>query len=227
MKSNERKTAQKHSDRLSVIVVLIASAILALIGCNKSGNNSTIKGADSPGHNISTVLETPGTSVYDDTAHVNLDTLVGCFVSNQEDTLICKGIDSCTVRIYSASNRIKPLQIDNVFGIFVVEEGDLDGNGTDEIGIRTEGFMGNWRDYNVFTCIKGIWELLIPPVIVYDTDFYETLSRGEDVVKPSKQKGYIDVRFSSWRNDDICLVDTVIKVKPQPWEKRKDIGVIN
>ena len=203
-------------------ILSILFILMTFICCNKSN-----KGSETPSRNNPTSLETPGTSVYDDTAHVNLDTLVGCFMDHQEDTLICKGIDSCTVRIYSASNRIKPLQIDNVFGIFVVKEGDLDGNGTDEIGIRTEGFIGNWRDYNVYTYRKGTWELLIPPVIVYATDFYETLSKGEDVVKPSKQNGYVDVRFSSWRNDDICLVDTVMKVNPQPLEKRGEIGVIN
>lgn len=194
---------------------------MTLIGCEKSKNDS-----ETHGHPIPTALEQPGATVYDDSAHVNLDTLVGCFMGNREDTLICKGIDSCTVEIRSVSNRIRPLQIDNVWGIFVVQEGDLDGDGTDEIGIRTEGFMGNWRDYNVYTYRKGSWNLLIPPVIVYATDFYETLSQGEGVVKPSKKKGYVDVCFSSWRNDDICLVDTVIKVNPQPLEKREEIGVI-
>ena len=193
--------------------------VIALSGCRDKVQNAPDrynyqraldKGYENHGANHTYQEKFP---VYDDTAHVNLDTLIGRYDGTKIDTLICKGIDSCTVRIYSLSGKIKPLQIDNVFGVFILPEGDLDGNGTDEFGIRTEGHMGNWRDYSVYTLGQdGNWKYLIPPINVFATDFYETLSNGEDVVKPSIQKGYVDVRYSSWRNDSICIIDTNIEV---------------
>lgn len=196
---------------------------LAFIACNNTDKGNVDNGSYEPYQE-----ERVGESVYDDMAHVNLDTLIGCFDGKKIDTLICEAIDSCTVRLYSTSGRIMPLQIDNVFGVFVLTEGDLDGNGTDEFGVRTEGFMGNWRDYSVYTLGKdGNWKYLIPPIIVHADDFYETLSCGTNVVMQSEQKGYVDVHFSSWRNDEICLVDTVIKVNPQPLDKLDEIEFIH
>ncbi|MBO4611757.1 MAG: hypothetical protein J5671_01145 [Bacteroidaceae bacterium] len=205
--------------KLSILIPIIC---LTFISCNKTDNGNVNHSSSQPYQEDRVEV-----SIFDDTAHVNLDTLIGCFDGNKMDTLICEGIDSCTVRLYSTSGKIKPLQIDNVFGVFVLPEGDLDGNGTDDFGIRTEGFMGNWRDYSVYTLGQdGNWKYLIPPIIVYAKDFYEILSMGKDVVNQSKQKGYVDVRFSSWRNDEIYIVDTIIKVNPQPLNKLEEIGVI-
>ncbi len=64
-------------------ILSILFILMTLIGCNKSN-----KGSESSCRNNSSVLETPGTSVYDDTAHVNLYTLVGFFVEKQKDILI-------------------------------------------------------------------------------------------------------------------------------------------
>ena len=203
-------------------LISIAYASLFLMACTNSSKNDA-RGSS----NYKYLDDTKEARFYDDTAHVNLDTIVGNYTGLNTDTLICEAIDSCTVRIKSLTVNVSPLQFDEVFGVFVVQEGDLDGDGTEEIGVRTEGSEGNWRDYNVYTIKAGAWNYLIPPIILHSSDFYGTLSQGKDVVRPSKRKGYVDIKFNRWQNESICLIDTIMRVNPQPLEKRGEMGFIN
>ena len=40
------------------------------------------------------------------------------------------------------------------------------------------------------------------------------LNNGKDVVERANQSGYMTVRFSDIRNDDFCIVDTLIPIAP-------------
>lgn len=207
---------------MSKYVINIVFLGLILISCDKHNKGINVCERAEPN-----CQENDSDSICDFVSQVNIDTLIGHFRCFQLDTLICKGYDNRTVRIFSPSNNIGSLTIKQVYGIYIVKEGDLDNNGTEEIGIRTEDDMGHWREYSVYTINKeGNWMYLIPPIITYSFDFYQTLSKGKDVVKPSKKKRFVDVKFSRFQDDDICLLDTTIKVNPQPLDKLEEIGEI-
>ena len=149
------------------------------------------------------------------------DTLIGNFNGLEIDTLIAEPIDTTINRglwhwrINSASGTIASMTIKGRFDVKFTTEGDLDGNGTDEFGIRSEKESGTWDSYMVYTYQENEWKYLIQPIWTYSTHFYETLNNGADVVQPTNQKGMVKVRFSDIRNDDFCIIDTLIRINSQ------------
>lgn len=77
------------------------------------------------------------------------DTLIGNFNGLEIDTLICEPMDSTTAdykgfhfkwRVFSKNRSVKDLILDNkTIGIHFVNEGDLDGNGTNEWDMLQNG----------------------------------------------------------------------------------------
>ena len=128
------------------------------------------------------------------------DTLVGCFNGVQIDTLICELTDTLPIsyrhKISSQNNTVLPLSFENAeVPIQLVNEGDLDGNGTDEIGfIHYQNGAGCWGNYVVLT-YKGGWKVLYNPYIhslwlgLTDVTF-DTV----DLVQPIDSAGLILIR---------------------------------
>ncbi len=149
------------------------------------------------------------------------DTIVGVFDGMEKDTLIAEMEEEriqgdCVVRdwrIITKSNSVQPMLLQNRHRVRFVEEGDLDGNGTDEFGIRVEGDVGMWDSYIVYSCINGEWKVLLDSIFTYSPHFYEELDNGKDVVQTTAKKGFLRIRFSDVRNDEICIVDTIVRIK--------------
>ena len=149
------------------------------------------------------------------------DTLVGNFNGTEIDTLICELADTLPIsyryKIHSLNNTVLSLAIENAnIPMRLVNEGDLDGNGTDEFGVRRETDAGTWNNYCVYTYDNGEWKYLIEPIWTYSDHFYADLNKGADVVERANQSGYVTVRFSDIRNDDLCIVDTLMPIAPHP-----------
>lgn len=148
------------------------------------------------------------------------DTIIGKFDGNNIDTLIAEPIDTTidrslwSWRIYGMSNTIDTLILSQRFNVKLIQEGDLDRNGTDEFGVRRETEAGTWDNYCVYTYDKGEWKYLIKPIWTYSDHFYTDLNKGVDVVERANQSGYVTVRFSDIRNDNFCIVDTLIPIAP-------------
>lgn len=148
------------------------------------------------------------------------DTIIGNFAGNDIDTLIAEPIDTTTDcslwnwRIYSKNNAFDTLILSQRFIVKLIQEGDLDGNGTEEFGVRREIEAGTWDNYCVYTYDKGEWKYLIEPIWTYSDHFYTDMNKGADVVERTNQSGYVTVRFSDIRNDDFCIVDTLIPIAP-------------
>lgn len=72
------------------------------------------------------------------------DTIVGCFNGVDIDTLISEPIDTTKQRaywdwkIYSKNKTVDTLILNQRFIVKMIQEGDLDGNGTEEFGIMRE-----------------------------------------------------------------------------------------
>ena len=129
------------------------------------------------------------------------DTIVGCFNGVDIDTLICELADTLTLgyryKILSLNNNVLPLSIENAeIPMQLVNERDLDGNGTDEIGfIHYQNGAGCWGNYVVLTYQNG-WKVLYHPYIhslwlgLTDVSF-ETV----DLVQPIDSAGLIKIRY--------------------------------
>lgn len=199
------------------LFVLLLSA-LCFVACENTSRNAS--------EEISkTIINIEPVHSSDSIRLINIDTLFGCFRGKGIDTLIFEHTDSVTWRLYSRSGNMTPLKIDYAWGLHVVYEGDLDGNGTDEFGIRREQIMGTWQDYNVFTYIDGKWCYLIPSTVLFNPHFYGDLNYGQKVVNPTNKKGSVQVYYS-WVNDCFFLTDTIIKVNPIPVELCDTIPMI-
>ena len=189
-------------------LALCFMCLITLYGCQNKTKNAT-----EVFYRYSVLTDTIEAS--DSDHYANIDTVFGHFRGKGLDTLLFEHRDSMPWRLYSLSGRLAPLDIDCAYMLYVVCEGDLDGNGTDELGIRREQKMGNWQDYNVYTYRNGEWMYLIPSVVLYWSHFYKDLNLGQNVVKPANKKGYVQVHYS-WFDDDVFLSDTIVKICPIP-----------
>lgn len=192
--------------------------IILMIGC--SGNNQ-LAGKEDVSDSIEVQTDsTEGTSclIRKDTS-MN-DTIVGVFDGVVKDTLIAELEEEriqgdCVVRdwrIITKSNSVQPMLLQNRHRVRFVEEGDLDGNGTDEFGVRVESDAGMWNSYIVYSCINGEWKVLLDSIFTYSPHFYDKLNKGKDVVQKTAKKGVLRIRFSDVRNDEICIVDTIVRI---------------
>lgn len=148
------------------------------------------------------------------------DTIIGNFDGNNIDTLIAEPIDTTVDRslwnwrIYGKNNTVDTVILSQRFNVRLIHEGDLDGNGTDEFGVRREAEAGTWDSYCVYTYDNGEWKYLIEPIWTYSDHFYTDLNNGNDVVESTNHPDLVRVRFSDIRNDDFCIVDTLIRIAP-------------
>lgn len=166
------------------------------------------------------------------------DTIIGKFNGIEIDTLISEPIDSLSPleddlfggkhynwRVYTTNGTVKDLIVGNTIGIDLINEGDLDGNSTEEWGYVTQWPSSMWMRYHAFTNINGEWQHIIEPTTIWlphldpQDSIYYTI-REEDILQPSEKSELIKVKFSDIRNDgeDFLVIDTLIHVNPQPIE---------
>lgn len=156
----------------------------------------------------------------DDTLAQYRDTLIGRFNGNDIDTLIAEPIDTIKERsmwnwrIFSKHNSVDTLILTQRFNVKMIQEGDLDGNGTDEFGVRRESAAGTWDNYYIYTFDNGEWKYLTEPIWTYSDHFYKDLSNGNNVAEKTDDCGLIRIRFSDVRNDSFWIIDTLIRINP-------------
>lgn len=85
-----------------------------------------------------------------------------------------------------------------------VNEGDLNGDGADEIGTLLEWYTGNWLTYHVYTLLKGKWKLAVEPIPIFWSDYYK---KKIDIIKKDPRKpGFVIIKYSEV--DDEFVVKT-------------------
>ena len=162
------------------------------------------------------------------------DTLIGRFNGKDIDTLICEPIDSLSAdddiyggyhykwRVYKKKGTVKDLILGYTIEIKFIKEGDLDGNGSEEWGFVTQWPTSNWMHYNIFTVRNKEWEYLIEPTPIFLGDIDVTNNgtiTSDEIVRRSKKKGFVNVKFSDIRDGEFLLIDTLIQVNA--WNMRK------
>ena len=119
----------------------------------------------------------------------------------------------CRYYIASPNKHIPKIEIygTNFAPPKLVNEGDLDGNGTCEVGYLDTWDCSQWRYYSIFTLRNGEWRNLI------DGDYLNTCGMfrqsGFEVAEPGLAKGTVLVHYFNWdlweAGEDVK--DTIVK----------------
>lgn len=132
-------------------------------------------------------------------AHNEKDTIIGNFTGTSIDTLYVDKVVGHNDEKYKLtefflrSTNIKIPSIE-LYGYAdvppkLVNEGDLDGNGTSEVGYLHTWMNSQWRYYRILTLVNYEWRYLI------DGDFLDTPEwfrhTGVEIAEPGKKKGTV------------------------------------
>ncbi len=119
-------------------------------------------------------------------------------------------IGKCETIIRFSDRSIPDIIIDKCIGGEPVSVGDLNANGTDEIGMLKNWFTSCWSPYLVYTLVKNKWVLAVDPIITHCNQW------DADVVpieKDKTKKGYALIRYSASPgiNDDNGSIEVKVK----------------
>lgn len=143
-------------------------------------------------------------------AHDERDTIVGNFTGGGIDTLyvetiVDKNLDRYMATMYymtSTNHQIPRIEIHGFPGAppKLVNEGDLDGNGTTDVGYLHTWMNSQWRYYRILTLVKNEWRNLV------DGDYLDTpqwfRDSGVEVAEPGPKKGTILIHHYHEEYDD-------------------------
>ncbi|MBN2777882.1 MAG: hypothetical protein JXR36_09575 [Bacteroidales bacterium] len=119
----------------------------------------------------------------------------------------CKG--ECTCYIEFSDKSIPPIEIEMCIGGNPINEGDLNNNGCDEIGILPHWWTSCWSAYYVFTLKNGKWENLVEPISTHCDQW----DKGIEVIsKTSKKPGYVTINYSELSDDGIVVKTKQVKL---------------
>lgn len=99
------------------------------------------------------------------TGHDEVKMICGTFLEGKNDTLhIENSQEEYTFNVVSSNSKIPTLRLENTICPLLVNEGDLDGNGTTEVGILDTWLTSSCRLYRIYTLKDNKWYYLIAPL---------------------------------------------------------------
>lgn len=182
--------------------------LIFLFACN--GNKTSKKEDEDPPWIKAWIKENEWTwrSIQTIDAHDEQDAIVGNFTGKGIDILYVEKVveDSgslsirhgCRYYIAYPNKHITKIEIQgtNFAPPKLVNEGDLAGNGTCEVGYLDTWDCSQWRYYSIFTLRNGEWRNLI------DGDYLSTCGMfrqsGFEVAEPGLAKGTVLVHYLNW-----------------------------
>ncbi len=133
------------------------------------------------------------------------------------EALDCEG--PCNCKIAFSDPNLPEIPIENCVGGSPVNEGDLDDDGADEIGLLPWWFTSCWRGYQVWTLKEGKASHLIPSPMTHCNQWDVN---AEVVEKDPERPGYLIVRETSMK--DHSLIERSVKVREVPSEENTEPG---
>jgi hypothetical protein len=154
--------------------------------------------------------------------HVEEEIIVGNFTGKGEDTLKVYAAnhyyqigdehfdeDEKIHHSYIFSSNPHIPQLNLYYNILpsLVNEGDLDGNGTTEVGVLDTWVTSSCRMYRIYTLKNGRWVYLIEPI-----DTAENLrASGLELAEATGIKGKVKIRYSDYDAPLACCAKAAIK----------------
>ncbi len=124
-----------------------------------------------------------------------------------EDFGECQGDCSCYINF--SDNNIPPIYIENCIGGYPVNEGDLNNDGSDEIGILPDWWTSYWKGYFVYTLKDGKWQYLVQPISTHISQWQD----GVDAIyKTPNKNGYVTINQSIFNEYGIIVESVEVKV---------------
>lgn len=116
----------------------------------------------------------------------------------------------CRYYIASPNKNIPRIEIygTNFASPKLVNEGDLDDNGTCEVGYLETWTSSQWRYYSIFTLRNGEWRNLIDGDYLCTFDLFR--HSGFEVAEPGFAKGTVLVHYLNWDAEEEEK-DTIVK----------------
>jgi ketosteroid isomerase-like protein len=131
------------------------------------------------------------------------------FPDNQNENSYGECVGDCNCTIEFSNKKIPPIELEMCIGGYPVNEGDLNDDGSDEIGILPDWWTSYWKAYFVYTLKNGKWEYLVEPISTY----YNQWQEGVDVInKTPNKEGYVTINYSEMDEVDIVTKSMEVKV---------------
>lgn len=126
----------------------------------------------------------------------------------KEDGMDCVG--DCSSYIKFSDTSIPEIKVENCIGGTPNNLGDLNKNGTDEIGLLPDWFTSCWKGYYVWTLKNNNWIYAVEP-------FSTHCNQWEEGVKPieidQNNEGYVIIRYSEMTDDEIKTKSKSVRIK--------------
>lgn len=124
----------------------------------------------------------------------------------QED-MTCEG--GCTSIIQFSDKSIPSISVEDCIDGLPVNEGDLNNNGTDEIGLLPGWFTSCWHTYLVWTNKNGNWLYAVDPISTHCNQW----EKGVDAIEKDKNReGYVIVRYSEITDADFVVISKSVRI---------------
>jgi hypothetical protein len=115
--------------------------------------------------------------------------------------------EECKIRF---SGAVPPIIISTCLGGSPVNEGDLNGDGADEVGLLPIWESSCWRGYFVYTLKENRWVEAFEPISTHCIQWEKNIP---PVVRDSTRKGYVFVNYSELTDDGIAVKTKTVKLQ--------------
>lgn len=116
--------------------------------------------------------------------------------------------DACGSTIHFDNPAIPPAYVDQSLNLSITNLGDLDGDGSDEIGALPDWWTSNIHTYKILTLKNGQWRRLVPSPTVHLANMYEHPYIPAEKI-PGKP-GYIRIR--EYDLEEMEVVESEVKI---------------
>ena len=119
-------------------------------------------------------------------------------------------IGDCKSYIKFSDPNIPSIKVENCIGGVPTNLGDLNQNGTDEVGLLPEWFTSYWSAYYVWTYINGKWVHAVPPLSTHTNQW----DKGVKPIEVDKyNSGYVTIQYSVLSGEDIVTKTKSVKIQ--------------
>ncbi len=126
---------------------------------------------------------------------------------DEDHFMECEGECNCLI-MFSDSN-IPPIEVETCIGGKPKIYGDLDGNGTIEIGIWPWWWTSCWHTFYIYTLVNGEWEYFVDPFSVHCNLMEALEESGEPIITPVKgQKDMFQINYSYFDEEEGIMEGT-------------------
>ena len=131
-----------------------------------------------------------------------------CYVETPEiddEKMECFGECICFIK-FSDPN-IPAIKIESSINLELSILGDLDGNGTVEIGISPMWFTSCWSSYYIYTYANGKWKYFVKPIPTHCNLLEDLEYTGEKIIEkvPNQKNKYL-IKYSEF-NDELEIIE--------------------